>query len=176
MNPSNNQTPNQINNNLISKQDNGQQQADNQYRQQPSVVDPSTFSQQPQKKKSVIGVGILVFLILSILFLSPLLPGKIINSGSTITPIDTGTDSLASIECFTRGPDKTNIVYSSKFGFPLAYKYEAKTQLIVDCEDGEQVVESGKSSGFNMIALVADFVIVVLLSFTLAKIIQKVRK
>lgn len=128
--------------------------------QDPAEV-PADKTVKPPKERSSTGhaglVGFATFLLLGALFVSPLLPGKVLES----LPLGSQTFSSSgqSLGCLTTPTNiKTTTKYNSKDGLPITYKYAATTTQSADCDGKRPSATTGYTSLFSPIALAIDVV------------------
>jgi hypothetical protein len=102
-------------------------------------------------------VGLGVFVILTALLLSPLIPGKVVDSLPGVSQSSSsGDQALACAHDVTNTKSTTTV--NTKLGAPLVYKYTTTTTLQGTCDGKQQSVVGGRSSQFNPLSMAIDVI------------------
>jgi hypothetical protein len=131
-------------------------------------VEPPEPEERPATAHSGI-VGLVAFLVLAALALSPFLPGKIFQSfpGSSQT---TGTGEQ-SIGCAgTLSPIQTTTTYNTKLGFPIVYNYATTSKIRATCDGTPQTATGGHASQFSPLGALANVFAAAIVAFVVARI------
>ncbi len=118
-------------------------------------------------------VGLIVFMVLTGLLVSPFIPGKTFESfpGSS-QGSSSGDQSLACLN--TPGNVTTTLVYNSRAGSPITYTYSTTTTQHATCDGTAQSAVSGRASQFNPLGLLIDVSIALIVSVIAAKIWRRI--
>jgi hypothetical protein len=131
----------------------------------------------PPKRRSTSGhaglVGLLLFVVLAALLLSPLLPGKVVESlpGSSSSS-STGSQTLACANDLQN--TSSTKAYTTKKGSPLVYTYATETTLKGTCDGKPQSVIAGTTSQFSPVAALANVAVAAVLAIVVAIIWRKI--
>jgi len=100
-------------------------------------------------------VGLGVFILLTALLLSPLVPGKVVDGLPGVShSSSSGDQALACAHDVTNTKSTTTV--NTKVGAPLVYKYTTTITLQGTCDGKQQSVVGGRNSQFNPLAMVAN--------------------
>jgi ABC-type antimicrobial peptide transport system permease subunit len=118
-------------------------------------------------------IGLIVFIVLGGLLLSPFIPGKTFDSfpGSSQSA-SSGDQSLACLK--TPENVSTSEAYNSRAGSPVTWTYATTTTLHATCDGKAQTAISGHTSQFNPLGLLIDAVLALVVAIIVAKIWRKV--
>lgn len=119
---------------------------------------------------ALIGFG--VFVALAILFVSPVVPGKVLDNfpGSSATA-SSGAQSLACIDEVKNMASSTT--YTTKLGSPLVYKYATSTVLKGTCNGTAQTTVGGTTSLFSPLALTLNLLLAGVIGIIVGKLCGK---
>lgn len=117
-------------------------------------------------------VGLIVFVVLTALLFSPLLPGKILDNfpGSSAS-FSTGDQTLACIDVLKNVTSSQK--YDSKLGAPVVYKYATTTTQTGTCDGKTQTAIVGHTSQFNPLGALMDLALALVVAIIVAKIWRK---
>jgi len=117
-------------------------------------------------------VGLIVFVILAALLLSPVIPGKLFQSfPGASESFSTGDSTL---DCLgTQGAITSNTTYNTKAGSPITYTYSTTTSQSATCNGKEQTTVIGHTSQFNPLGLVIDLAVTLIVAVLVAKVWRK---
>lgn len=118
-------------------------------------------------------VGLVVFLVLSALLLSSLLPGKVLDDfpGSSASSSN-GDQSFA---CITDIQDSTSATtYTTKLGAPLVYKSATSTTLTGTCNGKTQTVIGGTTTQFSPLAALINIALAAVVAFVVTALWRKI--
>lgn len=137
---------------------------------------PPASSAKPPKERSETGhaglVGLLCFIVLTALFLLPLLPGKTLDNFPGSSQSFSSGGSLACISTPTN--QQTSDTTDTKAGFPLTYNYATSSHLTASCDSKTQSVVSGHTTQFNPLGLLIDVVSSLIIAVIVAKLWRKI--
>jgi len=100
-------------------------------------------------------VGWIVFVLLAALALSPLLPGKVLQSfPGTSDSTSVGEQTIGCIDALqnVRTTDSTDY----KWGFPIVYRYATTSTLRATCDGQSKTATGGQTSQFNPLGAVVN--------------------
>lgn len=114
-------------------------------------------------------VGLIVFIVLGALLLSPLIPGKVIqNFPLASSTFSTGNQSLDCIG--TQGSLQNTTAYNSKSGSPLTYTDSTSTTQSATCNGQMQRAVVERTSEFSSLALVIDILTAIVAAVVVARV------
>lgn len=135
-------------------------------------MQPTGKSHAPRERSNTGHAGLAGFIaliVLSALFLLPLVPGKIFqNFPLTSSTLSTGNQS---IDCLgTQGQIQNSTAYNTKAGSPLTYTYSTSTTQTATCNGQSQSAVVERASQFSPLALVLDVLLAVILAAITARV------
>ena len=126
-------------------------------------------------KRPLIGLGFGLAIVYLLLFLLPLLPGKVWLS----SPGSSGSlqASGGSLSCTGDSSQPTvTKSYTSKKGFPIAYSYSYQSTISATCNGVNQSAGGSTVSSSNMLGIIVDIAAASLLAFVTTKIVRLLQK
>jgi hypothetical protein len=118
-------------------------------------------------------IGLAVFVALTALLLSPLIPGKVVDSLPGVSQSSSsGDQALACAHDVTN--TKSTTVVNTKLGAPLVYKYTTTTTLQGTCDGKQQSVVGGRTSQFSSLAMIVDVITALLVACVVAFVWRKI--
>jgi hypothetical protein len=139
----------------------------------PADEDAPIATSRPAREKNQTGhaglAGLIAFILLGVLLLSPLVPGKILqNFPFASSSFSTGDQSL---DCLgTQGKVTSTTSYDRKAGAPIVYTYSTSTAQSATCSSRMQYAVTGHTSQFNPLGLVIDIVVALAGAVVIARI------
>ena len=114
-------------------------------------------------------VGLIFFVVLGILLIAPIIPGKIIqNFPLASSSVSTGNQSL---DCLgTQGTLNSSTVYNTKAGSPLTYTYSTSTTQSATCNGQMQHAVVERTSEFSPLALVVDIIVTIAVAIIVTRV------
>lgn len=118
-------------------------------------------------------VGFTTFILLTAVFVLPLLPGKVLDNfpGSSAS-FSTGDQSLACLDQLEN--QHTSTSYDSKAGFPITYRYATSTHQTATCDGKTQSAVTGHTSQFNPLGLAINVVTALVVAIIVGKVWGKI--
>jgi hypothetical protein len=114
-------------------------------------------------------IGVLIFALLTALFLLPVVQGKTLeNFPGSSQSFSSGDESFACLEMPTATVSSTS--YDRKAGFPITYSYASTTHQKADCDGTNQTIVASRSAQFNPLGLAADIALALFIASGVGKL------
>ena len=127
------------------------------------------------KKHAPIGLGFGLAILYLLLFMLPLLPGKVwLNSPGSSGSLQV---SGAGLSCTgTSSQPTTTKTYTSKKGFPIAYSYSYQSTISATCNGVRQSAGGSTVSSSNVLGIIIDIAAAFVLAFITTKLVRLFQK
>jgi len=136
--------------------------------------DTNAKQHKPQHNTHAGLVGLICFVVFGGILLSPLLPSKVLdNFPGNSQSVSSGEQSLGCLDDLANTTTATH--YNIKLGSPIVYTYSTTTTDTATCDGKRLAADTGHTSQFNPLGLLADTVLVLAISVSLAKLWHKLR-
>jgi hypothetical protein len=136
---------------------------------------PEAPAPQAHTPHKAVGIGLGLCIALLLLFLSPLLPGKVLNnSPGSSSSFSSGSQSLSCTG--NAGPVTSALKYTSKKGFPITYGYTATSSVEMSCNGSTQSASGGQSNEFSTMAIIIDVACAAVVAFAVTKVMRTLTK
>lgn len=136
----------------------------------PAAKEKETKAPHPTAHSGL--VGLVLFVVLAALALSPLLPGKVFEEfPGNSQSISTGEQSIGCISDLANVRTTTATDY--KWGFPVVYRYATTSTLHATCQGQDKTATGGRTSQFNPLGGLINIFAAVVIAFIVAKVWRK---